>query len=148
MIQIILVIVSLSFRGFAPYELNFGLGPWVDTLDYLGAKNGAKIVRLREAWRLLVAIMLHNGLLHLATNLLMQLRLGVLAEITWGMQRFLPLYIGAGVMGSLFSTVVLPDAIGVGASGALCGVLGAWVMFLAFHWGHGTEEMQVRNIAK
>jgi membrane associated rhomboid family serine protease len=73
-IQISLVIVSLSFRGFAPYEVNFGLGPWVDTLDFLGAKNGAKIIRLREAWRLIVAIMLHNGLLHLATNLLMQVR--------------------------------------------------------------------------
>ena len=144
MIQIGLVIISLCFRDFAPYEINIGLGPWVDTLDLMGAKNGAKIVRNREVWRLLVAIMLHNGLLHLATNLLMQLRLGVLAEITWGTRRFLPLYVCAGVMGSLFSTVVMPNAIGVGASGALCGVLGAWVTFLALHWGHGTEAMQVR----
>ena len=146
--QSALVVVSLCFRGFAPYALNFGLGPWADTLDLLGAKNGAKIVLRGEAWRLVVAIMLHNGILHLFTNVLMQMRLGVLAEITWGTHRFLPLYFGAGIMGSLFSTVVLPNVIGVGASGALCGVLGAWVTFLALHWGHGSEQAQVKMRAR
>jgi len=35
--------------------------------------------------------------------------------------------------------------IGVGASGALCGVLGAWVVFLALHWGHGSEFAQANR---
>ncbi len=144
--QIALVVVSLSFRGFAPYEVNFGLGPWMDTLDFLGAKNAAKIVRKGEAWRLLVPIFLHNGLLHVFTNLLMQVRLGIQAELFWGMRRFLPLYFGAGVMGSLLSTVLLPNAVSVGASGALCGVLGAWTTFLAMHWGHGSEAEQAARV--
>ena len=144
--QIALVAVSLSFRGFAPYDINFGLGPWMDTLDFLGAKNSAKIVRRGEAWRLLVPIFLHNGLLHVFTNLLMQVRLGIQAEIFWGMRRFVPLYFGAGIMGSLLSTVLLPNAVSVGASGALCGVLGAWTTFLAMHWGHGSELEQVARL--
>ena len=157
--QLAVLAASLSLRGFAPYEVNPGLGPWSDTLDFMGAKNAVKQVSVGvsmerspgltfsgpEPWRLLSCIFLHGGLLHLALNLLLQLRLGLTAEFVWGTRRFLPVYFGSGVAASLWASVIMPANISVGASGALMGVLGAWTTFLLCHWKHGTEADQVRG---
>jgi membrane associated rhomboid family serine protease len=161
--QLAVLIASLSLRGFAPYDVNPGLGPWADTLDLMGAKNAVKVVRGdpttpwqappapgllfsgAQPWRLLSCIFLHGGMLHLALNLLLQLRLGMQAEFVWGAWRFLPVYFGSGVAASLWACVVSPLNISVGASGALMGVLGAWTMFLTCHWKHGTDAEQVRT---
>jgi hypothetical protein len=45
------------------------------------------------------------------------------------------LHLGAGVFATLGSAVLLPDTIGVGASGALMGLLGAWLADLVVRWG-------------
>ena len=161
--QLAVLAASLSLRGFAPYEVNPGLGPWADTLDFMGAKNavkqvagdplapsppapgGAAAFSGPQPWRLLSCIFLHGGLLHLALNMLLQLRLGLTAEFVWGTRRFLPVYFGSGVAASLWASVIMPANISVGASGALMGVLGAWTMFLVCHWKHGTEADKVRR---
>lgn len=161
--QLAVLVASLSLRGFAPYEVNPGLGPWSDTLDFMGAKNAVKAVRGDplgaapapglafsgpQPWRLLSCIFLHGGVLHLALNLMLQLRLGLLAEFTWGAWRFLPVYFGSGVAASLWACVITPGSISVGASGALMGVLGAWTTFLICHWKHGTAAEQVGGAAR
>ena len=42
---------------------------------------------------------------------------------------------GSGVFASLGSAVLLPDSIGVGASGALMGLMGAWLADICVFWG-------------
>jgi membrane associated rhomboid family serine protease len=158
--QLAVFAASLSLRGFAPYDVNPGLGPWSDTLDFMGAKNAVKAARgeplgaapapglafsAPQPWRLLSCIFLHGGLLHLALNMMLQLRLGLQAEFVWGSWRFLPVYFGSGVAASLWASLLMPGNISVGASGALMGVLGAWSTFLVCHWGHGSEAEQVRR---
>ena len=160
--QLAVLIASLCLRGFAPFAVNPGLGPWLDTLDFMGAKNAVKVVMGdpvgsvpmqglqftgAQPWRLVTCIFLHGGLLHIAVNFSMQLRLGLLAEFVWGKWRYLPVYFGSGVASSLWSCIISPGNISVGASGALMGVLGAWATFLVCHWGHGTEQEQVRELA-
>ena len=44
------------------------------------------------------------------------------------------IYFGAGVFSSVYSAVILPNTISVGASGALMGIMGAWVVHLLTHW--------------
>lgn len=141
-LQFLLWIVSLCFRGFAPTSVNPMLGPWPDTLNLLQAKNAAEILYNYQLWRLVMPIFLHAGLIHLATNLAMQLRMGLFLEVSWGTARFLQIYFGSGILASAFSAVTIPDKIGVGASGALMGVMGAWFVQLLMTWGEGPDHVQ------
>lgn len=86
-------------------------------LSHPQAKNTAEVIVNYQLWRLVTPIMLHAGLIHLATNLLMQLRLGLFLEIQWGTKTWLPIYFGSGIFASLWSMVLKADSIGVGASG-------------------------------
>jgi membrane associated rhomboid family serine protease len=69
-------------------------------------------------------IFLHAGLIHLATNLLMQARLGLFIEAQWGTRVFTVMYLVTGTFASLCSAVFKPEQIAVGASGSLMGVMG------------------------
>ena len=44
LVQIMVLSVSVKWRGFAPMSVNPMVGPWPDTLDMLQAKNAAAIV--------------------------------------------------------------------------------------------------------
>lgn len=80
----------------------------------MGAKNAALIVYRYEYWRLLTPMLLHAGFIHLAVNVLIQLRVGVMLELEWGLARYASVYATSGVTSSLLSCVALPDTLGVG----------------------------------
>ncbi len=77
---------------------------------------------------LLTSMFLHGSILHLAMNLLVMWHVAPSLERAMGAARFLPLYLGAGIVGSATSAIAGrfgSPGIGVGASGAICGLLGA-----------------------
>ncbi len=76
-------------------------------------------------WRLITAMFLHAGLVHIAFNMWALWWLGGIVESVLGRWRFLLLYIGSGLAGSAGALVSSPNAITVGASGAIFGMLGA-----------------------
>jgi membrane associated rhomboid family serine protease len=78
-----------------------------------------------EWWRLLTAAFLHYGPLHLLLNMYSLYWVGTLLEQVIGSWRFLLLYLAAGIAGSAGALLLTPNAITVGASGAIFGVLGA-----------------------
>lgn len=79
-----------------------------------------------EPWRLLAATFLHGGIVHLAFNMWALWQTGPLAERFYGNLQFLALYIASGVFGSLASLFFSArEAVSVGASGAIFGVVGA-----------------------
>lgn len=129
------MIISFTFRGMAPTDVNSMIGPWPDTLDMLMAKNSAQIIYRYEVWRFFTPIFLHSGIIHIFTNLLMQLRLGLYLEVTWGIHIWLPIYILGGIFGNIYSSIIKYDSISVGASGALMSILGAWLISLLSEWG-------------
>jgi membrane associated rhomboid family serine protease len=138
--QVILLIISLCFRGFAPLAINTMLGPYPETLNVMQAKNTALIIARGQIWRLFTPIFLHAGIIHLVSNLAMQLRIGLFLEFQWGRVKYLTVYILAGIFAETASAVFLPDALGVGASGALMGIMGAWVTELLLHWGQPSSD--------
>jgi len=101
----------------------------IQVLRDLGAKDNAKIVD-GEYWRLITAMFLHSGFLHIAFNGYALLIFGQQIERFYGWARFLALYFIAGLAGSIASFAFSP-AISVGASGAIFGVMGAMG---AFFW--------------
>jgi membrane associated rhomboid family serine protease len=78
-----------------------------------------------EWWRLITSTFLHAGLFHLGMNMLVLWFVGVPVEQAIGRGRFLALYIVSGLAGSAGALLFDPNAVTVGASGAIFGILGA-----------------------
>lgn len=78
--------------------------------------------------------MLHGGIWHIIPNVLIQLRIGGYLNLIFGTVRWLFIYLMAGIFGGMMSCIFLPDAVGVGSSGALLGILSAWLVWIIFRW--------------
>lgn len=85
-----------------------------------------------ESWRLVSALFLHGGLLHLVFNTLALLQIGHLLTPAIGLGRTLSIFVLAGAWGFFASLVWQPEVISVGASGGIFGLLGTWAA-LALH---------------
>jgi membrane associated rhomboid family serine protease len=81
-----------------------------------------------EWWRLLTAAFLHYGPIHLGMNMLALWWIGRPLEDWLGPVRYLLLYVVAGIAGSAGALIASPDAVTVGASGAIFGILGAAIV--------------------
>ncbi len=125
----LLVAALLSSMGSGQFLLSlFQLGP--AALNQLGALNSAAIVD-GQWWRLLTVMVLHAGLVHFALNSLALYLYGPTLERLLGSGRFLALYVISGFVGSAASFTVGRTTLGVGASGAIFGLLGA---LIAYAW--------------
>jgi membrane associated rhomboid family serine protease len=78
-----------------------------------------------EWWRLITSAFLHGGIIHLALNMLALWWFGAALEAALGRARFLLLYLVSGLAGSAGALLLSPEAVTVGASGAIFGILGA-----------------------
>jgi rhomboid protease GluP len=86
-----------------------------------------------EWWRLLTPMLLHapRSLWHLGLNMYVLYLYGPEVERAFGTPRFLGLFAVAGFLGGATSYAFGPcPALGVGASGAIFGVVGALLMYL------------------
>ena len=119
----LLVSAVLSGSGFGLLE------PSTRALCRLGALNAAAIAESGQWWRLLTVMVLHGGLLHWAFNSWALWAFGPTLENLLGRVRFVALYVGAGFLGAAASFAFSHTQLGVGASGAIFGLLGALVAF-------------------
>src|SRR5947208_10744335 len=78
-----------------------------------------------EWWRLITSAFLHGNLLHLGMNMLVLWIVGAPVEQAIGRGRFLALYLVSGLAGAAGALIFSPNAVTVGASGAIFGILGA-----------------------
>lgn len=80
-----------------------------------------------QYYRLLTAAFLHAGVFHLAMNMFALATLGPVLETALGRTRFLALYLLSALGGSALSFLLSsPGQLGVGASGAIFGLFGAY----------------------
>jgi rhomboid protease GluP len=127
------VFLLMVARGISP------LSPTVDQLINWGANNAGYVLLGDQWWRIVTAMFLHVGILHLATNMWCLWNLGLLAEPLMGSLGVLAVYILTGAAGNLLSTLVnwqkFSDSnvfpAGAGASGAVFGIAGALIVLLA-----------------
>jgi rhomboid protease GluP len=94
----------------------------------LGAKSNAAIKLRGEYYRLLSAMFLHAGLFHIGFNAYALYALGPETERLYGTPRFLALYFISGLASSIASYALTPSD-GVGASGAIFGLIGGLAAF-------------------
>lgn len=134
MVQIVLMIIMIQEGGYADRSENPVIGPPTLTMVQYGAKQGGLIVYYNEWWRLFTSVMLHAGILHIIPNVAIQMRVGGYLELCFGTLRWAIIYIVSGIYGEVVSCIFLPNAVGVGSSGAIMGMLSAWVVWLVLRW--------------
>ena len=104
-------------------------------LIHFGANNPALVLDGHQWWRLITAMFVHVGLIHLATNMWCLWNLGLLGEPLIGPFGLAAVYILTGAAGNLLSTVVnlftRNNSVGAGASGAVFGIAGLLIVLLS-----------------
>lgn len=113
---------SISFFDF--------LSPDTLSLYRLGA-TGSYAIREGRWWTLITAIFLHGNILHIVMNMLWIRQLWTPVEDFFGISRAIIIFIFAGFLGFVFSTLwnINVPHITLGASGSLFGLLGALVAY-------------------
>jgi rhomboid protease GluP len=123
-----MTLLSVNVGVFA-IDAVLGLAGQPDALLERGAMIPLLIAQ-GEWWRLVTAMFLHIGLLHLAFNSLALYVFGGLIESALGSARMLLLYLVTGFAASVASfTFGSPVVAAAGASGAIFGLLGAWLVY-------------------
>jgi rhomboid protease GluP len=150
-----MVFLVMTVRGVSVWS------PTTDQLMFFGADNAGAVLIGGDWSRIVTAMFVHVGILHLATNMWCLWNLGLLAEPLMGSAGVFAVYILTGAAGNLLSTcvnwfwynkawvryhaewvshhvglvldptVVFP--VGAGASGAVFGIAGALIVLLKSH---------------
>jgi len=143
-------LLFLNVLGFA-VEIVLGGSTNSATLNYLGALEPEAVIAGREYWRMLTAIFLHYGALHLTINLFALYILGPPLERLIGSVKFLSGYLLSGLAsgaGVVFLTAIRLTNVTqlVGASGAIMGVIGISAGLLLRHRQSPLAGRQLQNI--
>jgi rhomboid protease GluP len=129
--------------GVAPGRVILGFQP--STFIRFGQLLGP-IISI-EPWRVLSAVFVHGNLIHLGVNMLSLLNLGRTLEPHFRSSRFLLLYLLSGIVG--FCTTVWQMGLyarSVGASGAIFGLLGAFIGALIVRRNPGWQRVFMSNL--
>jgi rhomboid protease GluP len=109
-----------------------------EVLLRLGAKAGP-LIFAGEWWRLVTAIFLHAGLIHIGFNLWCLFDLGPTVEALFSTSKFIVFYLLAGIVGFVLSLFWSPYGISIGASGSVLGLIGV-LIGATFHHGQLGRE--------
>jgi rhomboid protease GluP len=117
--------------------------PSSESLLLWGADNAGAVLVYGDWWRIVAAMFIHGGFLHLALNMWCLWNLGMLAEPLMGTFGVFAVYLLTGASGNLLSICYnwfayhnrdagagLVGPVGVGASGAIFGIAGALIVLL------------------
>jgi rhomboid protease GluP len=106
-----------------------------------GAEYGPFVLLGHQWWRLVTAIFLHGGLIHIGFNLWCLFDLGPAVESLYCATKFVFIYLVTGVAGFVLSFWWRPGGLSVGASGAILGLIG---ILIAASFRHGAIGRQYR----
>ena len=111
----------------------------------LGASYGPPIFYRNEWWRLVTAMFLHGGLIHIGFNMMSLMQIGPALEEVYGSARYLFLYVATGAFGFLVSAFT--GHFSLGASAALLGLVGAMLAITTKRGGAYMRDLRSRLIS-
>lgn len=94
----------------------------------LGANLNIKYMGIVDIYRFVTSMFLHGGLIHLIFNMYALYALGPLVAEVFGKKKYIAIYFISGILASVVSSLFL-RGIGIGASGAIFGLLGAILVY-------------------
>jgi len=98
-----------------------------------------------EWYRLITAMFLHGGLIHIGFNMMALMQLGPALEELYGSSRYFFLYIFTGAFGFLVSSFIGNNSLG--ASGGLLGLVGAMLAITSKRGGAYMRELRSRLVS-
>ena len=128
-----LVSVGLFFFRYLWSDGNHG-----DHLMRMGANYGPRVLA-GDWYRPLASAFLHGDPIHLFANMIALWSFGPVLEALLGPRRYLVLYGGSALAGSLASAFLTDPRMSVGASGAVMALF-ATLLVLAFHFPKGADR--------
>jgi rhomboid protease GluP len=131
---IVLALNILVFVAMVAGGVNV-LTPASDALIRWGADFGPRTTA-GEWWRLITSTFVHIGILHLVFNMFVLIQIGPFLERLFGRTAFTLIYVVAGIAGGMASLAWDPYRVSAGASGAIFGLYGALLGFLAIQRRH------------
>jgi rhomboid protease GluP len=145
----ILLVTALLYAATLGATLHSGAGgPGQATLMGFGGIGGETLFKfgasmpwpddLIQPWRLVMAIFLHGGLLHIGMNMWVLMDIGPQIEEVFGSARYFFIYVATGVVG--FAVSSASGHLSVGGSASLLGLIG---VMLAVTTKHGGAQMQM-----
>jgi len=120
------ILIGLNILIFLLIHLGFG-----DAIIAYGANFGPA-VQQGQIWRLLTSVFIHFDIFHIFFNMYALYIIGKQIETFLGREKFIVIYLISGITGSMLANVV-SDSLGIGASGAIFGLLGALIWF-GYHY--------------
>ena len=111
----------------------------------LGASFPFSIFYMHEWWRVVTAMFLHGGLIHIGFNMMALLQFGPAIEELYGSARYLFLYAFTGAFGFLVSAGF--GNFSLGASGALLGLVGVMLAVTTKRGGSPMRELRSRLVS-
>ncbi|GKX66961.1 rhomboid family intramembrane serine protease [Inconstantimicrobium mannanitabidum] len=120
-LNVIMFIVSVLISG-QIFDID------TDVLIILGAKVNY-LIDQGQIYRLVTAMFLHGGLMHIAFNMYALYALGDFIERIYGKIGYLVIYFVSGIAANLLSYMLSPNYASMGASGAIFGLFGAALVF-------------------
>jgi len=129
----IMAIVTLSNYGSLDPDPQayISLGANINTLTFGG-----------QLWRLLTSSFLHFGLKHIAFNMLCLFSIGLFLEKLVGHAKLISIYILTAITGGILSCMFHDNVVCAGASGAVFGLFGATVSYIALVYKDMGIEVQ------
>jgi rhomboid protease GluP len=115
------------------------------TLYRLGESYPGAIWDYHEWYRLVTAMFLHLGFIHIAFNMMVLVDVGPIVEELYGSGRFLFVYVLSGVAGFALSSTF--NNLAVGASGAIMGLIGVMIAVTTKRSGIEMKELRSRLIS-
>ena len=131
----VFVVMAISTKQMLGFDL--------PTLWAWGANFGP-LTTAGQWWRLLTALFIHYSVAHLLVNLWVLWNIGRRTEQLFGNAAAVGIYFGTGIIASLTSILWAPTLSSVGASGAIFGLIGAYLAFL-LHPGNGVPRSIARR---
>ena len=113
--ELALLIWTITIDGFATGSGNPMIGPSAEALLYAGARWTPYILNRGQWWRLITAMFLHAGIVHFITNAVAQVLICGVIEIRYGTIITALIYILSGISGNVWSSIFIPEYLGVGA---------------------------------
>ena len=147
------VVLTLIIINIAVFILELFAGGSTNelTLHRLGELDTRLVIYRHEYWRLIAALFLHYGPIHIFFNLFALFLLGPPLERQIGHVYFATCYLVSGLGSSLVVVgltrlrLLAPFEL-VGASGCIMGVVGTWAGFLLRHRHLPLARQRLRNI--
>jgi rhomboid protease GluP len=144
MLYAVSLMATIRVSGFAPPAGG------IMGIFNLGTIDGNVLLRLGESvplrfeilqpWRLVTAIFLHGGMMHIIFNMYVLMDIGPIIEELYGSSRYVFLYVATGIGGFILSAFV--GHFSVGGSTALLGLIGVMLAVTTGRSGAATQMLR------